>query len=88
MAVFSVKSGKLSEEEARQYQLIHEDFVWWCDNSAKFFVEENRGKHIAVVNQEVFFGDSYQEAKKKAMAKYPNRCFAVNHIPSKRGKRI
>ena len=87
MAVFSVKSGKLSEEEAQQYQLLHEDFAWWADNLPKLS-EGNRGKFMAVVNQEVFFGDTYEEAEEKAKAKYPNRRFAVHHIPSRRGKRI
>ena len=88
MAVFSVKTRKLSEEEIRENQLLHEDFVWWCDNSTKFFVEENRGKHIAVVNKDVFFGNTYEEAEEKASATYPNRRFIVHSIPSRRGKRI
>ena len=88
MAVFSVKSGKLSEEEIRENQLIEKDFIWWADHSAPFFVEENRGKHIAVVNREVFFGDTYEEAEDKAKVKYPNQRFIVHYIPSRRGKRI
>ncbi len=88
MAVFSVKSGKLSEEEIRENQLIEEDFVWWADHCAQFFVEENRGKHIAVVNQEAFVGDTYEETEEKAKVKYPNRRFIVHSIPSRRGKRI
>ena len=88
MAVFSVKSGKSSEEEARQSRLIHEDSLWWSENSPRLVVEENRGKYIAVVNKETFFGDTYQEAEEKASAKYPNRRFIVRRIPSKWGKRI
>ena len=88
MAVFSVKTGKMSEEEIRRYQLLDEDLVWWTENAAKFFVDENRGKHIAVINKEAFFGDTYQEAKKKATAKYPNRRFVVHYIPSRQGRRI
>ena len=88
MAVFSVKTGKMSEEEIRKYQLLDEDLAWWTENSANFFVDENRGKHIAVVNKEPFLGDTYQEAKEKATEKYPNRRFVVHYIPSRRGKRI
>lgn len=87
MAVFSVKTEKMSEEEIRENQLLHEDFVWWADNLPKLS-EGNRGKFMAVVNQEVFFGDTYEEAEGKAKAKYPNRRFAVHHIPTRRGKRI
>ena len=88
MAVFSVKKGKISEEEAREYELLKADTAWWSENSATFFVEENRGKYIAVVNKEAFFGDTYQEAKKKAIAEYPNRRFIVHRIPSRWRKRI
>ena len=88
MAVFSVKAGKMSEKETREYQLLNEDLAWWTENSTKFFVDKNRGKHIAVVNKEPFFGDTYQEAKEKAIARYPNRRFVVHYIPSRRGKRI
>ncbi len=88
MAVFSVKTEKISEEEIREDQLIDEDLVWWTENSAQFFVEENRGKHIAIVNKEAFLGDTYEVAEEKAMATYPNRRFIVHYIPSKRGKRI
>ena len=75
MAVFSVKTGKASEEETRQARLSQEDLTWWSENSPKLVVEENRGKYIAVVNKEAIFGDSYQEAQKKAMAKYPDQRF-------------
>ena len=52
MAVFSVKSGKLSEDEIRENQLSHEDFIWWADNLPRLAaVEENRGKYIVVVNK-------------------------------------
>ena len=88
MAVFSVKTEKMSADETRENQLLEEDFVWWSDHSPKLVVEENRGKHIAVVNKEVFFGDTYQEAKKKAMAKYPNRRFIVHYVSARRGKRM
>ena len=88
VAVFSVKTEKMSEEEIREYHLSQADLTWWSENSPKLVVEENLGKYVAIVNQEAIFGDTYQEAKKKAMAKYPNRRFFVHHIPSRRGKRI
>ena len=88
VAVFSVKTGKASEEETREARLSQEDLTWWSENSPKLVVEENLGKYVAVVNKEAFFGDTYQEAKKKAKTKYPNRRFIVRRIPSKWGKRI
>ena len=88
MAVFSVKNEKMSEEEIREHKLRKADFIWWCDNAAKFFVEENRGKHVAVVNKETFFGNTYDEADEKARAKYPHRRFIVHYIPSDWSKRI
>jgi hypothetical protein len=89
MAVFSVKTEKMSEEEIKQYQLSHEDFIWWADNLPRLTaVKENRGKFIAVVNREPFFGKTYEEAEANAMAKYPNRRFAVHRIPNREGKRI
>ncbi|MFQ6041690.1 MAG: DUF5678 domain-containing protein [Candidatus Poribacteria bacterium] len=81
MAVFSVKTGKMSEEEIRENRLLEEDFAWWAENSPKLVVEENRGKYIAVVNKEAFFGETYQEAEQKAIAKYPNRRFIVHRVP-------
>ncbi|MBM3235334.1 hypothetical protein FJZ31_03435 [Candidatus Poribacteria bacterium] len=78
----------MSQEETREYQLLDEDLAWWTENSTKFFVDKNRGKHIAVVNKEPFFGDTYQEAKEKAIAKYPNRRFVVHYILSRRGKSV
>ncbi len=87
MAVFSVKTEKMSEEEILENHLLHEDFVWWADNLPRLS-DGNQGKFMAVVNQEVFFGDTYEKAEEKAKAKYPNRRFAVHHIPSRRGKRI
>ena len=84
MAVFSVKTGKMSEEEIRENQLLEEDFAWWAENSPKLVVKENRGKYIAVVNKEPFFGDTYQEAEQKAIAKYPNRRFIVHRVPMRK----
>jgi len=88
MAVFSVKTEKISKEEIQEYYLSQEDLTWWSENSPKLVVEANLGKYVAVVNKEPFFGDTYQEAKEKAIAKYPNRRFVVHYIPSRRGKRI
>jgi hypothetical protein len=88
MAVFSVKTEKMSEEETKAARIRHEDFVWWCDNSSKFFVKENRGKYFAVVNKEAFSGDTFQSAEANAMAKYPNRQCLVVRIPNREGKRI
>ncbi len=88
MAVFSVKTEKMSEEEIRESRLSQADLLWWSENSPQLVVEENRGKYLAVVNQEAIFGETYQEAKKKAMAKYPERRFFIFHVPLRGGKRI
>ena len=88
MAVFSVKTEKMSEEEIRESHLSQADLLWWSENSSQIVVEANRGKYVAVVNQEAFLGETDEEAEEKAKAKYPNRSFWVHHIPSRWGKRI
>ena len=88
MAVFSVKTEKMSEEESREARLRHEDFIWWSDNSPRLVVKENRGKYIAVVNKEAFLGNTYKEAEAKAMVKYPNRQCFVFLVPSREWKRL
>ncbi len=88
MAVFSVKTEKMSEEEIRESRLSQADLLWWSENSPRIVVEANCGKYVAVVNQEAFLGETYEETEEKAKAKYPNRSFWVHHIPSRWGKRI
>ena len=53
---------------------ICSDSLWWSENSPRLVVEENRGKYIAVVNKETFFGNTYQEAKKKETATTTGFC--------------
>ncbi len=88
MAVFSVKTEKMSEEEIRESRLSQADLLWWSENSPRIVVEANCGEYVAVVNQEAFLGETYEETEEKAKAKYPNRSFWVHHIPSRWGKRI
>ncbi len=59
------------------------DSIWWNEH-AEEVAQKNKGKFIAIINKQVFPGDSYEEAYQKAKEKYPELEPLVDHIPFKK----
>jgi len=83
MALKLERIEKTTPEELLRLEQDEADFQWLADHAAE--IEENyKGKYVAVVNQELFVGDSVREARQKAAAKYPNREPYIEFVPLQR----
>lgn len=77
-----IRTEKTSKEDLQRFKVDQEDFEWFAEHSEE--IERSyRGKFVAVVNKEVFSGNSYEEAEKNAKAKYPECDPYIEHIPLK-----
>jgi len=83
MALKLVESRLPTEEEKRRAQQVMADGEWLAQHSAEIW-EKHRGKYIAVADQTLFVGESYEEAISKAKERCPGREPLVRHIPYKR----
>ncbi len=83
MALELVESRPATEEEKREYEEAEVDDRWFSEHSAEIW-EKYKGKYIAVVEQTLFVGDTWEEVISKAKEKCPNRDPIVKHIPYKR----
>jgi len=82
MSLRLIRTERTSEEDLQRFKADQEDFEWLVRHSREI-EEQSKGKYIAVVNKEVFVGDSFEEAEQKAKAKYPERDPYVEFIPLK-----
>jgi len=83
MALKLVESRPATEEEKKKVQEADIDDKWLSQHSAEIW-EKYKGKYIAVIEQTLFIGDTWEEAISKAKEKYPDRIPLVRHIPYKR----
>lgn len=77
-----VRTEKTNQEELNRFKADQEDFEWFSEN-AKKIEEKYRGKFVAILNKEIFVGDSFKEAERKAKEKHPERDPYVDYIPLK-----
>ncbi len=77
-----IRTEKPNEEDRRRFEADQEDFGWFAEH-AEEIEEQYRGKYIAVVNKQVFAGDSFEEAEQKAKSKHPERDPYVEFVPLK-----
>ena len=82
MSLNLIRTERTNEEDLQRFKADQEDFEW-CVEHAQEIEEQYRGKYIAVVNKEVFVGESFEEAEGQARAKHPERDPYVEFIPLK-----
>lgn len=83
MALRLVESRQATEEEKKRTQEAEIDDKWFSEHSAEIW-EKYRGKYIAVIEQTLFYGDTWEDAISKAKEKCPEKDPMVTHIPYKR----
>jgi len=72
-----------NEEEYQRFLADERDSLWFSEHYDE--IRENyKGKYIAVVNEELFVGETAEEAERQARKKYPSREPLVDYIPYKR----
>jgi len=72
MALKLVKTEPRNEEEYQRFLADENDSDWFSAHYDE--IKENyRGKYIAVVNEELFVGETAEEAETQAKVKYPYR---------------
>lgn len=79
-----IRTEGTNEEDLQRFTADQEDFEWFAGH-AQEIEEQFKGKYIAIVNKEVFVGDSFEEAEQKAKAKHPERDPYVEFIPLRHG---
>ena len=82
MALKLLKFEPKDEEQYQQFLADDKDSVWLSDHYEQI-KEKYKGKYVAVVNEELFVGETIREAKLKAKAKYPDREPFIDYIPYK-----
>ena len=72
-----------NEEEYQRFLADERDSSWFSEHYDE--IKENyKGKYIAVVNEELFVGETVEEVERQAREKYPSREPLVDYIPYKR----
>lgn len=77
-----VRSETVSSDELERFRLDEEDAQWLAER-AQEFEQRYRGKYIAVVNKQIFVGESFDEAHALARRACPEREPIVEHVPLK-----
>lgn len=83
MALKFVKTEPKNEAEYQRFLADEKDSCWFSNHYDEI-KETYRGKYIAVVNEELFVGETFEEVEKKAKTKYPHRDAFIDYIPLKR----
>jgi hypothetical protein len=79
----NVRTETVSPEELQLFKKDEEDYEWFSSH-AQEIETQYRGKFVAVINQQVFVGESWKDAQGKAKSAYPDREPIIEHIPWKR----
>ena len=87
MSFKTVRTETVTPEELQRFQQDEEDYEWLSAH-AQEIETQYKGKFIAVVNQQLFVGESWEEAQAKAKAAFPERDPIVEHIPWKRQVKV
>lgn len=83
MALKLTRIEPTSPEDWERFEQDQADFDWLAEHSVEI-EEQHKGRYIAVVNRELFVGDNFDEARRKALEKYPDRDPYVEYVPIKR----
>jgi hypothetical protein len=83
----AVRTEGVSPEELQRFQQDEEDYEWFSAHAQEIDAQY-KGKFIAVVNQQLFVGESWEEAQSKAKAIFPDRDPLVEYIPWKRQVKV
>ena len=78
-----IESRKATAEEQMRGEIVQKDFEWMADHSTEIS-QKYRGKYLAVVNDEIFAGETKDEVVKLLRERYPNRRPFVKYIPYKK----
>ena len=78
-----LETKKTNQEELQRFKMDQEDFDWLAEHSEEIG-EKYKGKYIAVVNKEIFVGDSIEEVMLGARSKYPQRDAFIEYVPVKK----
>ena len=87
MPLKAVRTEKITPEELQKFQQDEEDYEW-LSARAQEIEAQYKGKFIAVVNQQLFVAESWEEAQAKAKAAFPDRDPIVEYIPWKRQVKV
>ena len=82
-----VRTEEVTPEELQRFQQDEADYEWLSAH-AQEIETQYKGKFIAVVNQKLFVGESWEESYAKAKAAFPDRDPIVEHIPWKRQVKV
>lgn len=80
MTLELIETGRMLPEELELFQQEQTDLDWLIDHEREI-EERYPGKYFAVVNQELFVGDSYEEVEQKVLSKYPDRYPCIEYVP-------
>jgi|LGVF01.1.fsa_nt_gb hypothetical protein len=78
-----IETRRTSQEELQRVKMDQVDFDWLAEHTEEIG-EKYKGKCIAVVNKEIFIGDSIEEVMRDARSKYPDRDAFVEYVPVKK----
>lgn len=87
MSLKIVRTEEVTSEELQRFQQDEEDYEWLSDH-AQEIEAQYKGKFIAVVNRQLFVGESWEEVQAKAKAAFPDRDPIVEYIPWKRQVKV
>ncbi|MCD6256502.1 hypothetical protein J7J45_00385 [Candidatus Aerophobetes bacterium] len=87
MGLILVESRKATKREIEHSRLAQADFEWMIQNYQKIW-EKYRGKYVAIVNREIFVGDSREEVKEKVKRRYPGSTPLLRYVPFKKRMRV
>ena len=82
MALKLLKFEPKDEEQYQQFLADDKDSIWFSEHYEQI-KEKYKGKYVAVVNEELFVGETIEEAESKAKEKYPHREPFLDHVPYK-----
>ena len=77
-----IRAEPMLPDEVERFRLDEEDAEWVAEHAAEI-EERYRGRYIAVVNKQIYVGDSFEEAEGLARRVCPERDPIVEHIPAK-----
>jgi hypothetical protein len=82
-----VRTEEVTSKELQKFQQDEEDYEWLSAH-AQEIETQYKGKFIAVVNHQLFIGESWEEAQAKAKTAFPDRDPIVEYIPWKRQVKV
>lgn len=78
-----VRTEKVTPEELQRFERDEEDYAWLSAH-AQEIEAQYKGKFIAIVNQQLFAGETWEEVQGKAKAAFTDQEPIIEYIPWKR----